>query len=161
MHHHQYQHVNEDEERSKAKSQRRSVLQKLIIFTASAVSACLVISGLIHLSVSHSDETKQLMTSELDTTKENHDNGTTSEASYTDTVGSYGNHDRLHKVRLSRVSTPFESIWPDSRLPSWAQKHINYKSENAICFVHVGKSKPPSDSCCHLYRVVSRSSSDI
>ncbi|EED86219.1 predicted protein [Thalassiosira pseudonana CCMP1335] len=109
MHHHQYQHVNEDEECSKATSQPRSVLQKLIIFTASAVSACLVISGLIHLSVSHSDETKQLMTSELDTTKENHDN--------------------------------------DSRLPPWAQKHINYKSENAICFVHVGKTGGSAAGC--------------
>lgn len=50
---------------------------------------------------------------------------------------------------VDHVDSPFEEIWPDSTLPGWAKKHVNYEvpSGQNVCFVHVGKAGGSTIGC--------------
>ena len=55
----------------------------------------------------------------------------------------HGMHHLRHKS--NNMILPYEEIWPDSHLPSWAKKDINIPTLSANdkegCFVHVGKGE--------------------
>ena len=56
---------------------------------------------------------------------------------------------RLLQVINNRIDSPYEAMWPNSHLPSWAKKSTNYDVPRGkeVCFVHVGKAGGSAVGC--------------
>jgi hypothetical protein len=52
-------------------------------------------------------------------------------------------------LEVSTVESPYERHWPNSHLPHWATKKINFNvhQEQQICFTHVGKAGGSTIGC--------------